>query len=114
MLYLGRIFVEAEGKPGGSDVLLLSRGLWKRQFGGDTTVVGRSVLLNGIAHIVVGIMPETFVFPSGTDVWIPMTVPFSWNGTGGEALRSFFAPMVIARLKPGISAETARQRVRAL
>ena len=110
----GRGFVEAEGKPGAPDVVLLSQGIWKRQFGGDTSIVGQSVQMNGIPHTVIGVMPGTFVFPSGTDVWIPMTVPFGWAGARREALRSYFLPSILVRLEPGVSAETAGKRVRAL
>lgn len=110
----GRTFVEAEGKPGAPDVVLLSEGLWKRQYGGDAGIIGRAVLLNDVPHTVVGIMPENFVFPAGTELWIPMPAPFSWSGTRREALRSFFVPTKIVKLKPGVSAATAGKRVRAL
>ncbi|MEP6835901.1 MAG: ABC transporter permease, partial [Gemmatimonas sp.] len=111
---LGRTFLDEEGREGGADVVMLSHGLWKRQYAGDSSIVGKTVLLNGVAHTVVGIMPEKFRFPSGTEIWVPLTVPFLFKGARAEAFRSFMELKAIAKLAPGVSSAVAGKRVRAL
>src|SRR5262249_54549767 len=76
---LGRPFLAEEGRPGQTDVAILSYSLWQRQFGSDPTLVGRSIPLDGRNHVVVGVMPPRFDFPANLqpsarppDVWIPI------------------------------------------
>jgi putative ABC transport system permease protein len=110
----GRVFVDAEGKPGSDNVVLLSHALWQRQFAGDASIVGKSIALNGILHTVVGVMPSSFSFPSGTELWIPLTVPFTWEGASREAIRAYLPSSIIVRLADGVTADAADARVRAL
>ena len=105
---LGRVFTEDEDKPG-SDVVLISYGLWKRRFGADPKLVGRTILLDGEKRTVVGIMPSGFSFPptdftseKGTDIWMPAAF------TPRElARRNSHYLEVVARLRPGVSIEQA-------
>jgi len=94
---LGRAFSEVEDKPKGERVLVLSDGYWKRRFGGDRQILGRSLLLSGNAYTVIGIMPPGFRFPiiPNADVWAPAQL--AADSRGNAFLR------VIARLKPGVS-----------
>lgn len=96
---LGRPFLAEEGRPGQTDVVLLSYGLWQRQFGSDPAIIGRSVLLDGRSHLVVGVMPPGFDYPTNLqptakppDVWIPV-VP--------DAARGSHNYRVVGRLKTG-------------
>src|SRR5262245_49505531 len=57
---MGRAFAEDDGKPGAARVVMLSFGLWQRRFGGDTQIVGRKLILNGVETTVVGVMPSDF------------------------------------------------------
>ena len=67
---LGRWFIEPEGVTGAAPVAVLSHGLWVRRFGGDRSIVGRSIIFDGVPTEVVGVMPATFSFPdSRTDMW---------------------------------------------
>jgi len=69
----GRTFVAGEDGPGGADVLVLGWGLWQRRYAGDPGVVGRTVRVNGVPHVVIGIMQEDFNFPfGGVKAWAPM------------------------------------------
>jgi predicted permease len=84
---LGRTFLAEEGRPGRTDVAILSCGLWQRQFGSDPTIIGQSLPLDGRNHVVVGIMPPGFDFPTNLrpsarppDVWIPV-VPDTARGS---------------------------------
>jgi putative ABC transport system permease protein len=106
---LGRTFVPDEMVPGADRVVILSHGLWQRRFGRDSAVVGRIVRINGDAWTVVGIMPEDFVFPAGTQLWAPLAL------TTAEATdRTNRNLMMMARLAPGVSVERGQLAVRAL
>ena len=67
----GRLFTAEEDEKGGN-VAVLSYGLWQSLLGGDTNALGRSVLLDGAAYQVVGIMPAAFQQGSGVQLWVPM------------------------------------------
>ena len=84
---LGRPFLAEEGRPGQTDVAILSYGLWQRLFGSDPTIIGQSIPLDGRNHVVVGVMPPRFDFPTNLqpsarppDVWIPV-VPDTARGS---------------------------------
>src|SRR4051794_17480650 len=68
---LGRLFVDDEFEAGGPPVALLSDRLWRRRFGRDPNILGRTLLLNGTAHTVVGIMPPDFFFDRRFELWMP-------------------------------------------
>jgi len=71
---LGRDFLPGEEKPGASPVVILSDSLWRRDFNADAGIIGRSIVLDNIAHIVVGVMPSDFENPlySHRDLWLPV------------------------------------------
>ena len=72
---IGRVFTAAEDQPGAQRVVLLSYALWQRRFGGDPGIVGQSLTLNGESHVVVGVMPARFQFPSSDDqAWVPIAL----------------------------------------
>jgi putative ABC transport system permease protein len=96
---LGRAFLADEGRPGQTDVVVLGYGLWQRHFGSDPTVIGRSVPLDGRNHLVIGVMPPGFDYPTNLqpsskppDVWIPI-VPDTARGSHNYR--------VVGRLKAG-------------
>ena len=68
---LGRWFVDEDFRPAGTRFAVLSSSLWRRRFGGDPAIIGRSIALSEQNVVVVGVMPETFEFPKGTAVWLP-------------------------------------------
>lgn len=71
---LGRAFRTDEDLPGAPHVLLLSHGLWQTQFGGDSSVVGRSVDLDGTPATVVGVLPASLDFPHHAQFWTPLVI----------------------------------------
>ncbi len=89
----------------GNNVVVLSYGLWQRRFGGDPNIVGQTISLNGRAQTVVGIMPESFYFPTKEiELW-------STLGMTRDQMMQLRRPhflRVIARLKPGVTIEQAR------
>ena len=68
---LGRNFLDEEYLTGSSDVVLLSDGLWRQQYGADPQVVGMPVKLNGRKYLVIGILPEEFKHPPHAEIWLP-------------------------------------------
>ena len=103
--HLGRLFVVADAHPGADRVVLLSFDAWTSRFAADPDVVGTSIVLDGAAHTVVGVLPEGFYFPTlAEEFWKPLVIrpfrmPSAENGQTGFV--SFHA--AIARLRPGVS-----------
>ncbi len=102
---LGRNFTSDDDRPGAPGAVLLSFDVWQRRYQGSSTVVGRSILVNGRPHTVVGIMPERFKFPQRQLIWVPLT-PVTH-----EAKRSDRELRIIGRLKPDVTVEMARQEI---
>ncbi len=98
---LGRNFVPEEDTAEAGWAVILSRGLWRRRYGGDPNVVGKKLLVQGNSAIVVGVMPESFEFPEmRAELWTLMTLRH------GERRGRYLE--VIGRLKPGVSEASAR------
>jgi putative ABC transport system permease protein len=102
---LGRGFTPDQEVPGADKVVVLSEGLWTRDFGRDAAIVGKPIIVNGESHLVVGVVPNGFQF--GTDpvaIWKPLAFtpqdvdPSCW---GCEWMG------MVARLKPGIALAAA-------
>ena len=73
----GRTFTAAEDRPDGDRVVVLSDGFWRRHFGGEEQAVGKSVPINGIPLVVVGILGRDFdttIFGVSPDVWMPVRI----------------------------------------
>jgi predicted permease len=112
---LGRNFTADEDRPGGERVVLISHRFWQRRFNGDAAAIGQALTLDGAPYTIIGVLPEAATsFPLGQiDVWVPRPaeVPYlapSQLNNGGY----FF--QVIARLKPGVSIEQAREAMRVI
>jgi putative ABC transport system permease protein len=113
--YLGRTLATEDEDVGRNQVVVLGYDLWRRDFGGDPQVIGRRIKLNDDDYTVVGVMPEGFSFPSGsempagqqfasaTELWVPLTVAPA--ARQDRVLHSF---RVVARLKPGVTVEQAQ------
>src|SRR5262249_50504557 len=101
---LGRTFTPEEDKLGGPPVVILSDSLWRRRFGGDPQVIGRSITLGGQSLSVVGIMPYGFRFPGDSDLWLPLAL----NVTQELSRQRQIHLSVLARLKPSVTREFAR------
>jgi predicted permease len=100
---IGRSFTPDEDQPDKDLVVVLSNGLWKRQFGSDPHVLGKTLELNGRHMQIVGVMPPDFAFPSkDVQLWKPLAPSQRTRGNRG----GFFLS-VIGRLKPGVTTEQA-------
>jgi putative ABC transport system permease protein len=103
----GRVFINDEDKPGATPVVVLSHGLWQRRFGGDPEIIGQTLTLNGLGFTVIGIMPPDYLFPNRAELWTPIGQVSSdpgWVNRGNHP--GIFG---IARLKPGVTVEQARE-----
>jgi putative ABC transport system permease protein len=110
---MGRTFTVENEVEGRDRVVVLSDGLWRRRFGGDPAILGRTIPLEGDNYEVVGIMPPDFAYPVGavrpTELWVPYVVP------PDERIRNpgnfSFYLLSIARLKPGVSVGQAQAQM---
>ena len=107
---LGRNFTAEDGQQ---NTVVLGYGLWQSRFGGDPSVLGRSIDLSGMSYTIVGVAPAWFSFPTSEfKLWVPIDAiermaPAQANNRG---LRIFNA---IARLKPGVTLEQAQAQATA-
>jgi putative ABC transport system permease protein len=100
---LGRRFSAAEDAKGGGDVALLSEGLWRRRFGGDPGIVGKSIRLEGKPHTVIGVLPDVLRFPfKDVEIWLPRAQELAIIPEAMAEMGAGFLD-VAARLKPGTS-----------
>jgi putative ABC transport system permease protein len=101
----GRVFTNEEDKPGGPPVVVLSYPLWQRRFGGQTSILNQPITLNNKSYTVVGIMPESYLYPSRVEMWVPvgqLSDQPSWQSRGNHP-----GLYGVARLKPGVTFEQA-------
>jgi putative ABC transport system permease protein len=110
---LGRNFSPEEDASGGPNTAIISTALWQRAFGGKDDIIGKEIRINARPFTVIGVMPQGYSFPPGSndpvDVWIPFQFnPANPGNRGGHFL------YVIGRLKPGVSIEQARSEMDAL
>jgi putative ABC transport system permease protein len=107
---VGHSFNLTEEEPERGRVVILSQGLWRRQFASDPQVLGKTLELNGRPHQIIGVMPSGFAFPSKeTQLWRPLAqTPRQRANRGG------FFLSVVGRLKPGVTWEQARKEMRGI
>ncbi len=113
---LGRGFLSSEEKPG-SRVVVLSHEIWQSIFGADRNILNRGITLDGQLYRVIGVMPSGFAFPAQaktSKLWITFArdsevAPGSETPETGA--RDFHLLSVVARLKPGVAVEQARQEM---
>src|SRR5688572_16781608 len=107
---LGRNFAATEDRPGGEPVVLVSHRFWQRNFNGQSAVLGQAIALDGRPHTIVGVLPEAAgSFPLNQfDVWVPRPAEVPYLAPSQLNNGGFFF-QVIARLRPGVSLEQARE-----
>jgi putative ABC transport system permease protein len=101
---IGRTFQAGEDEQNGPKVTVLTYGLWQRRFGGDQSIVGKSLDINGTSYTVIGVLPTSFQFAlRAADLWLP------YQPTENQLSRRFMhGTNLIGRLKPGIGPEQAQ------
>ena len=102
----GRTFRSDEGGPAGENVVVVGEGLWRTRYGGDRDILGQTIMLDGIDHTVIGVMPRRFNFPFGTvKLWVP-----NHDDPVAEA-RDRDVNIIVARLNSGWSVARAREEL---
>src|SRR5262249_1470111 len=109
---LGRWFLDSEDVPNGNAVVL-SDGLWRRRFGADRAVLGRTLSLDGVGYLGVGVMPPGLPFPTEQiglpvptpDLWVPLALTAEQSGVSNRGNEYLFG---VARLKRGITTGKAQ------
>ena len=111
---LGRTYAAEEDRPGAAKVAVLSYGLWKRRYGSDRDILGRTIDLDGQPYTVIGVMPASFQFPFSSlpysdhaELWLP--VAFTSDEIADRVRE--FGTFTVARLKPGVSLQQAQEDV---
>jgi len=104
----GRAFTDDEEKPGAPPVAMIGEGFWKRRFGGDRGLIGRTIILNDAPTTVVGIAPAALNLVSGGDVYTPLVVD------RGKEIRLNHQIFTVGRLKPGVSMAQAQAEMDAI
>ena len=98
---IGRWFSVEEDVPGSPRTVMLGAGYWRRRFGGDASVVGQSIVINGQPHQIIGVMPARFTFGGEFDVMLPLRI-------NPARPVPFFYLNGVARMKPGVTLEAAK------
>jgi len=107
---IGRAIDERDNKAGSDHVAMLSASAWDRYFGRDPSAVGRSVRLNGAAFTIIGVLPPGAAYPSGGEVWLPLSLLDQET----RASRVWHSVRVLGRLRPGVGLPEARADMQAV
>ena len=99
---LGRTFAPDEDQPGHSHYALLSYSLWQSQFAADRNIVSKSVQLDGVSYLIVGVLPKQCSLGGKPDLWVPLGLDRVKPGDRGSHYLH-----VVARLKPGVDSVQA-------
>jgi putative ABC transport system permease protein len=106
---LGRYLLEEDARPGAPPVVVIGEDVWRRRFGADPGLIGRSIQLGDLRHTVVGVMPQGFGFPVNHRYWIPWTMDPERFG-----MRSGPGMSVFARLRADVSLDAANAEIAGL
>ena len=107
---IGRTFNADENTPGRTAVVILSHALWQQRFGSDPGVIGKRIMFDGERKEVVGVMPAGFSYPSDRQAWMPL----EYDGDFVVKQRASWYLEVVARLKPGVTAQQSAAEVETL
>jgi hypothetical protein len=113
--HMGRRIVSSDEEEGSTGVVVLSHALWRRRFGADPEILGRSIRVDGRPHTVVGVMPQGFQVPSPSwhynppqELWTPFPLTRQNRNRGSHSYP------VVGRLRDGITVEVAQEDMSAL
>jgi len=105
---LGRPLVDTDNQPGHEHVIVLSDAVWRENFGADSNVLGKNVILDGLIYEVVGVMPRGLRFsigqPDPPDVWVPLSL-------GPDPNRNTGRLQIVARLRDGVTLANAQTQM---
>ncbi len=102
---VGRTFTPDEDRPGAGPVVVLADGLWKRKFGGEADISGKTITLNGRLYTIVGVAPGHLTVSDDTDVYVPIG---QWTDATFLDRRVSMGMRVVGRLRPGVTPAQAQ------
>jgi putative ABC transport system permease protein len=113
---LGRDFLPEEDEQGKNHVVILTWGLWQRRFGGDRSILGKPILLDGTPYALVGVLPEGLesLFATNANQPAEIWAPLGYNPGLPQACRTCRHLRAVARLRPGVSLEQASRELDAV
>ena len=100
--FRGRVFTRQDDSPGSPETAMIAYGYWQRRFGGDPSILGRRIMMDGRAREVVGILPQDFRFMNTKP---DLVLPFQFDRS--KVFIGNFSYQAVARLKPGVTIEQA-------
>jgi putative ABC transport system permease protein len=106
---LGRAFLPEEDQPGRNQEVILSHGLWERNFGSARDVIGKTIQLNQKSYTIVGVMGKEFRFPVAAELWLPLAM-----GEEEKNDRRSHYLHIVTRLKPGVTLGQAQAEMTAI
>ena len=101
---LGRDFTADDNKPGAAKVALIGYGVWQRDFGGASDIVGRAIRINSQPATIIGVMPKGFAFPTNEELWIQLFSEFPPKPRNDPTAVN---PALLGALKPGVTVDQA-------
>ena len=102
----GRTLIPSDGEPGAEPVIVIHESMWRNRYGADPAMIGRQLMVGGQPRTIVGIMPESFKFPSSSEMWLPLD-----ESTLAHSISEL---RMLGVLRPGVSFEAANAEVDAL
>ncbi|HJQ20776.1 MAG TPA: ABC transporter permease [Gemmatimonadaceae bacterium] len=105
---LGRALRPGEDAVGGERVAVISFAMWHGRFGADREIIGRTVRVNSVPHVIVGVMPEGYEFPDNGAIWLPLQLDPLGKRTDSPNVT------VIGKLKPGLTLDVAAAEANAV
>jgi putative ABC transport system permease protein len=100
---LGRLFQNGEDRVGGDRVAILGYSMWQGRYGGDRNIVGKVIRVNGQPYTIAGVMPEGFLYPNNSKIWLPYQIdPLATKRGEGPSLQA------IGRLRADVSLDAAQ------
>src|SRR5262249_42998778 len=106
---LGRTITPADSSAAGRNVVVLAENIWRNRFGGDSSIIGSTVVLDAVPRTIVGIIADRAAFPRGVVVWAPRIL-----GPSDASDRLWTNDNAIARLRPGVTLLQARTELAAI
>src|SRR5205823_4843825 len=103
-MLLGRTFTAEEDLPNGGRLIVLSSGLWKRRYGADPNIVGKTIELSGEPYTILGVVSPEFYTDPPADAWLP----YQFDPNSNDQAHYFG---VAGRLKPGVTLAQGRAQM---